>query len=42
MSDLTLLATDAGVQGGVVNLAGLVIGAGGILLAGLWLHSLYR
>lgn len=42
MTDFTLLATDAGVQGGVVNLAGVVLGAGSILLVALWLRYLYR
>lgn len=36
------LAAETGLPAGTVNLAGLVLGIGGILLAALWLRYLYR
>jgi hypothetical protein len=38
---MTTLAT-AGVQDGLISLAGLVVGLGGILLSALWVRYLYR
>ncbi len=37
---MTALAT-GGVQSGLINLAGLVIGLGGIVLTALWVRYLY-
>lgn len=42
MSDLAVLAAEAGVQPGIISLAGLAVGLGGIVLAALWLQYLYR
>lgn len=39
---ITVLAADAAVSPGVVNITGWVLGLGGILLAALWLLYLYR
>ena len=38
----TLLSTAGNVSAGVVNVAGAVLGVGGVLLAALWLHYVYN